>query len=236
MDSGTFQSQRDHALMQTPGKTLTPAQLRERSTIYRANVAQPEVDAFRDLRTKLLSMMDGNFVTLIAPVSAGCGSSFVARNLAAAFAFDDARTALLLDCDMRHPSQHEVMRIDMGNAHLGGYLQGQVEDITPLIHDTGVPRLGLIPAGPPRENSAEQFATPRMRLLVDSLRSHYANRYLFLDAPPVESSPDARILAEMADIVVLVTGYAMNTAETIARAVQQFPPEKFAGVVFNDMG
>lgn len=236
MEGGIMESHRDTALMRPPGKVLTPAQLRERSTIYRATVAQPEVDAFRDLRTKLLSMMDGNFVTLIAPVSAGCGSSFVARNLAAAFAFDDTRTALLLDCDLRYPSQHEVMRIDPGNAHLVNYLQGKVEDIGELIHDTGVPRFGLIPAGPPRENSAEQFATPRMRLLVDSLRSHYSNRYLFLDAPPVESSPDARILAESADIVVLVTGYAMNTAETIARAVQQFPPEKFAGVVFNDMG
>lgn len=236
MDSGIMESQRDHALMRTQERMLTPAQLRERSTIYRATVAQPEVDAFRDLRTKLLSMMDGNFVTLIAPVSAGCGSSFVARNLAAAFAFDDARTALLLDCDLRHPSQHEVLKIESGSSHLGGYLQGQVEDITTLIHETGVPRLGMIPAGPPRENSAEQLATPRMRLLVDSMRSHYSNRYLFLDAPPVESSPDARILAEMADMVVLVTGYAMNTAESIARAVQQFPPEKFAGVVFNDMG
>ena len=47
---------------------LTPAQSEDRSLIHR-EVARPEVDAFRELRTRLLAACDGNFVTLVAPVS-----------------------------------------------------------------------------------------------------------------------------------------------------------------------
>ena len=40
--------------------------------------------------------------------------------------------------------------------------------------------------------------------MVDSLRSRYPDRYLVLDSPSVLGSPDARILSEVADLVVLV--------------------------------
>ena len=66
---------------------------------------------------------DGNFVTLVAPVSHGCGGSFVARNLAAAFAFDEAKTALLIDCDLRHPAQHATLGVDPSEGGLIDYLE-----------------------------------------------------------------------------------------------------------------
>ena len=57
-----------------------------------------------------------------------------------------------------------------------------------------------------------------MRLLLDSLRSRYPDRYMFLDSPPVRGAPDARILADLADVVVLVTGYGRDTPAAIAQA------------------
>ena len=64
-------------------------------------------------------------------------------------------------------------------------------------------------------------------------RNRYPDRYLFLDSPPVRGSPDARILADLADVVVLVAGYGRDTAASIAQAAANFDPNKFAGVVFN---
>jgi protein-tyrosine kinase len=213
---------------------LTPAQLQDRAIIHRTDVARPEVDAFRELRTRLLAMADDNFVTLVAPVSAGCGGSFVARNLAAALAFDDSRSALLVDCDFRHPTQHGIMRIDTSAA--GGlidYLESADADVGDVLYDTGVPRLRLLPAGTSRETGAEYFSSFRMRLLLDSLRSRYTDRYVVLDGPPALGSPDARILADLADVVVLVAGYGRDTPAAIANAASSFDPAKFAGVVFN---
>ncbi len=48
-------------------------------------------------------------------------------------------------------------------------------------------------------------------------------------------SPDARILSELADLVVLVAGYGKATPENIEKAVASFPHEKVAGVVFNQI-
>ena len=214
-------------------KALTPAQSEERSIIHRTDVSRPEVDAFRELRTRLLAAVDGNFVTLVAPVSRKSGGSFVARNLAAAFAFNESKSALIVDCDLRHPSQHTTMRVDTTNGGLIEYLEGSGNDIADVICDTGVPRLQLLPAGQPREAGVEYFSSFRMRLLIDSLRSRYPDRYVFLDSPPVRNGADARILADLADLVVLVTSYGRDTPGAIAHAASSFDPAKFAGVVFN---
>lgn len=214
-------------------RSLTPAQSEERSIIHRTDVSRPEVDAFRELRTKLLAAVDDNFVTLVAPVSRNSGGSFVARNLAAAFAFDEAKSALIVDCDLRHPSQHTTMRIDTPNGGLIEYLEGIDSDISDVICETGVPRLRLLPAGRPREAGVEYFSSFRMRLLIDSLRTRYPDCYMFLDSPPVRNGADARILADLADLVVLVTSYGRDTPGAIAHAAASFDPAKFAGVVFN---
>lgn len=216
-----------------PVQALTPAQSEDRSLIHR-EVARPEVDAFRELRTRLLAACDGNFITLIAPVSRGSGGSFVARNLAAAFAFDEAKHALLIDCDLLHPSQQKTMRLDN---HIGGlidYLDDADSEIGDMLCETGVPRLQLLPAGRNRESGIEYFSSFRMRLLLDSLRGHYPDRYLFLDSPAVRGGPDARILADLADVVVLVAGYGRDTPAAIAQAAACFDPNKLAGVVFNE--
>jgi hypothetical protein len=42
------------------------------------------------------------------------------------------------------------------------------------------------------------------------------------------------MLCELADVVILVAGYACNTPADIAAAAGNFDPGKFAGVVFNE--
>ena len=213
---------------------LVPRQLEDRATIYSSGAARREVDAFRELRTRLLAAADGNFVTLVAPVSRGSGGSFVARNLAASMAFDETRCALLIDCDLRYPSQHDTLRLAIGAGGLTNYLDEHELGVEDVIYETGVPRMRLLPAGATREIGTEYFSSFRMRLLIDTLRSQYPHCHLVLDSPPVQGAPDARILAELADVVVLVAGYARDTPATIAQAASAFAPEKFAGVVFNE--
>lgn len=215
---------------------LTPSQMQERSIISPSAMGQPQVDAFRQVRTRLLAAAndENNIVTLVAPVSRGSGGSFVARNLAAAFAFDEAKSAVLIDCDLYRPSQHTTMRINPFKGGLVNYLEDPATFIADMLYETGIPRLRLIPAGPAPTRNTEYFSSFRMRLLVDSLRSRYPDRYLFLDSPPVRGAPDARILADIADVVVLVAGYGRDSPDEIARAAANFDPTKFAGVVFNE--
>lgn len=214
---------------------LTPAQMQDRSIISPSSMGHPVVDAFREVRTRLLAAAnDTNIVTLVAPVSRGSGGSFVARNLAAAFALDEAKSAVLVDCDLYRPTQHTTMRIDPFKGGLVNFLEDPATFIADMLYETGIPRLRLIPAGSLPTRNIEYFSSFRMRLLVDSLRSRYPDRYLVLDSPPVRGSPDARILAEIADVVVLVAGYGRDSPDDIARAAANFDPSRFAGVVFNE--
>ncbi|MEO7433130.1 MAG: polysaccharide biosynthesis protein [Dokdonella sp.] len=215
-------------------RTLPVRALEDRRLIHQDGSGREQADAFREIRTRLLSLGGvSNFVTLVAPISHGSGGSFVARNLAAAFAFDEAKTALLLDCDARHPSQHTALGVDPVNGGMIDYLEHPSLGVEKILYHTGIPRLRLMPVGRQREMSAEYFSSFRMRAVLDSLRSRYSDRYLFLDGPAVNNSPDSRILSDLVDFVVLVVGYGRDTPQAIAKAIANFDPAKLAGVVFN---
>lgn len=215
---------------------LTPRTLEERRLIHRDGSVRQQADAFREIRTRLLALGgDQNFVTMVAPISPHSGGSFVARNLAAAFAFDEAKTSLLIDCDLRHPSQHTALGVDTANGGLIDYLDHPALGIEKILYHTGIPRVRLIPTGRKREMGGEYFSSFRMRAMIDSLRSRYPDRYLFLDGPSVKDSPDARILAELADFVVLVAGSGRVTAGTIQKVVANFDSNKLAGIVLNEL-
>lgn len=218
-----------------PTSKLEELRLIHRNDVDRNDPVREQANAFRELRTRLLALGgEQNFVTLVVPISEGCGGSFVARNLAAAFAFDEAKTALLIDCDARDPAQHKALAVDVGNGGLMEYLDDPTLDISEILYPTGVPRLRLMPSGRRRETTSEVFTSFRMRTLVDSLRSHYPDRYLILDGPSVQGSPDARILSDLADFVVLVAGYGRIAKAHIDKAVGNFDPNKLAGIVFNE--
>jgi protein-tyrosine kinase len=218
----------------TEPHALVPHQLELRGLIHREASSRVQSDAFREIRTRLLSLAGShNFITLVVAVSPRSGGSFVARNLAAAFAFDEARTSLLIDCNLRYPEQHHALGVDPVAGGLVDFLEQPSSGIAPRIYHTGMPRVRLIPTGKARENASEHFSSSCMRALLDSLHDRYADRYLFLDGPAIKGSPDARILSELADFVVVVTGYGRDTPAAIQQAIASFDPRKFAGIVFN---
>ncbi|KAB7619238.1 hypothetical protein, partial [Alkalilimnicola sp. S0819] len=75
--------------------------LEERRLIDEHSSGAPVGEAFRTLRTSLLQITQGrNFSLLVSSVCVDGGASFVARNLAASFAMDPGKTALLLYCNL----------------------------------------------------------------------------------------------------------------------------------------
>ncbi|HET6432969.1 CpsD/CapB family tyrosine-protein kinase [Dyella sp.] len=221
------------ALM-TETRTLVPRQLEERRLIHPEQSARSQADVFREIRTRLLELAGlQNFITLVVAVSPRSGSSFVARNLAAAFAFDQAKTSLLIDCNLRYPEQHKVLGVDDSQGGLIDFLEQPSRGIKSVIYPTVIPHVRLIPVGTARENVGEYFSSFRMRAVIDSLRSRYDDRYIFLDGPAAKDAPDARILADLADFVVLVAGYGRDTAKSISQAAAKFDSAKLAGVIFN---
>jgi Mrp family chromosome partitioning ATPase len=220
---------RRRSLLASEQRALVPA------TGLSGMATAEQLDAFRQLRTSLQSMASAvglrDFTTLVVPVTAGSGASFVARNLAAAFTLQEGRDAVLVDCNMRNPTQHVALGVS-SEGGLFDYLEQPEWSFERLVRRTPVPGLHLIPAGRPRSVPREYFSSQRMRVLMNALREEVCD--VILDGPPTIGSPDARILSDLADFVVLVTGYGRDTHEQIAHASALFEPGKFAGVVFNE--
>ncbi|MHB8551027.1 MAG: P-loop NTPase family protein, partial [Acidiferrobacterales bacterium] len=192
------------------------------------------VDAFRDLRTKLIKKGgSGNMVLMVTSVAAGDGATFVARNLAVSFAFDESKTALLVDCNLRNPG---LMRRSGVEAQRGltDYLEATDMLVEKIIYQVGIPRLRLIPSGTRRDFPSEYFTSLKMRQLLESLKARYAERYVVLDSPSVMESADSRILAELADYVLLVIPYGKASEAQILAAARAIGAQKLVGIVFNN--
>jgi protein-tyrosine kinase len=199
-----------------------------------------QVDSFRDLRTRLMVAAGAkgltHFTVLVTGLTEDSGASFVARSLAAAFTMQE-HSALLLDCNFRNPRQHDALGAPADAEGLFDYLEKPFRSsLRRLICPTGVPGLYLIAAGRGEALATacqrEPFSSAPMKELMARLRVEPC--YIVLDGPPIRGRPDARILSELADFVLLVVGYGRSTKEDLAQAAALFDRSKLAGAVFNE--
>lgn len=220
------------ARMQEP-RRLTPDDLDERRIIYPDSRDRKTVNRFRDLRTRLLEVSGGNNFTMVVTGAApGAGTSFMALNLAASFAFDQAKTALLIDCNLHEPTLHSMLDI-LPESGLTDFLEDPDFDIARIIYPTGIPRLRLIPAGSRRESPSEFFTSFRMKQFLQAIRRRYPDRYIILDTSSIEESPDARILTELCDYSMLVVPHGRVTGAQVEDATRALHNDKFVGAVLN---
>ncbi len=208
--------------------------LAENRLIYPELGENGTVRAFREIRTKIIQKLQGrNCVLMVTSVTGGGGSSFVTRNLGVAFAFDAGKTALLMDCNFKNPSLHQLF----GPGTFPGltdYLENPQMDIADIIHPVGIERLRVVPSGGQREIPAEYFTSIKMKRLVDGIKQRYRERYILIDAPPMTESADTQILAELCDYVLLVVPYGKVSDAQIDSCVKAIGDKKLLGVVFND--
>ncbi|MDH5512639.1 MAG: CpsD/CapB family tyrosine-protein kinase [Gammaproteobacteria bacterium] len=208
--------------------------LAERCIIHPELGENSAVRPFREIRTKIIQKSKGrNCVIMVTSVTGSGGSSFVTFNLGVAFALDDSKTALLIDCNFRNSSLHELFP---GKKHLGltDYLENPEMDIADVIHPVGIKRLRIIPSGARREISAEYFTSVKMKQMIDSIKNRYRERYVIIDAPPTTESADMQILADLCDYVILIVPYGRVKDSQVEACVKSIPDSKLLGIVFNN--
>ncbi len=221
------------ALMREPAPRNS-SELAERQIIYPEMGENPTVKAFREVRTKILQATQGrNCILMITSVTGSSGTTFVALNLSSAFAFDEGKTALLLDCNLRNPRLHLLFK-DEASTGLTDYLENPAMDVRTIIHPVGIERLRVIPAGGRREIPAEYFTSARMKGLLDSVRARYPERFIILDSPPMTESADTQILADLCDYIILVVPYGTVTETQVDNCVKALDRRKLLGIVFNN--
>lgn len=210
------------------------ADLAARRIIDKDAVDSRVADAFRHLRTTIFQRAGReNFSLMVTAAGDQGGSSFVALNLAAAIAFEEGRTALVVDCNLRDPHLEQLVDADDAPG-LTDYLAGEEGDVDKILHPVGIPRLRVVPAGRQPRGAMEYFTAPKLAQLINELKQRYRERTIILDAPAITSAADARILAEICDHSLLVVPYGGVTQTQVADAAVAIGEDKLIGCVLNN--
>jgi polysaccharide biosynthesis transport protein len=186
-------------------------------------------DAFAALRSAVIFNQDSTKVRslLITSPGVGDGKTTVSVNLALSLARLGNRV-LLIDADMRHPSVHEALGIVVDSG-LASYLAGQGDWWTGIQNDV-FPNLAVLPAGMEAAEPADLLANPRMGELIAEATKAYD--YIVIDSPPLlPHLADPRILAELADGVLLTVRGGSTQRDVALRAVSQL--NRVLGIVVN---
>jgi capsular exopolysaccharide synthesis family protein len=188
-------------------------------------------ESFRRLKAMIRGMPGGDKLRTITMTSAGKGEgkSTTALNLAVAMCQDfDSRIAIV-DADLRRPRVHRLLGMTPRRG-LSDVLGGEVLPEDVLITNS-IPRLTILPGGRSSRSPAEMLASPRMRQLVEELKSRFD--FVIFDTPPVLTVADAIVLGPMTGGVILVIQAGKVRKKPIQRAVELLHNSKILGFVLN---
>lgn len=180
----------------------------------------PQLEAFRRLRTNILTAgkQEGPQVVLLTSAQRGEGKSTVSANLAVTIA-QSGRKVILVDCDMRLPTVHKVF--DLPNKRgLTSVLTEEVELEDAILYST-FPRLHILTSGPLPPNPTELLGSPQMISLVRRMQEQFD--FVLLDTPALLSVADAAVLAPIADSIIWVISRAQTRRgdiETVRRQLE----------------
>jgi capsular exopolysaccharide synthesis family protein len=189
-------------------------------------------EQFRTLRSRLYQLREMGQLSVIVIGSAlpQDGKSFVAANLAYAFALQSGRQALLIDADLRRVGGlDEFLKAPQGPG-LVDYLKGE-RRAEEIIQKGQVENLYLISSGVADANAGELVGSPAFPRLVEQLRPVFD--WIIIDTPPTIPISDAPLIADFSDGVLLVVNATSTPSKMAKRAAQQFRKESMLGVVLN---
>jgi protein-tyrosine kinase len=177
----------------------------------------PRSELIRALRTELLLRNDGrqsNVICMVSP-SPGEGRSQLCAELGIAFAQLGRRT-LLVDGDMRRPTQHDLF----STRNIRGLSDALIRGERPYVYPVeGMPLMSLLTTGALPPNPLELISSGRFERLVQDWRKSY--EFVVIDTPPITRCADALAIATIAGRVLFVvraehTRYK-DTQETLRR-------------------
>ncbi len=193
-----------------------------------------EGEMFKLLRSNILFPSKGKPPRSIMVTSAipGDGKSFVSANLAISIAQGVEDHVLLMDCDMRSSSIHNIFGYD-DVPGLSEYLS-KGEPISSLILKTIVDKLTLLPGGTQPPNPSELLSSQQMADLLVEVKTRYKDRFVILDSPPPQLTAETHALARSVDAIVLVVRSGKTPRSITKELVEKLGRDKILGVVLND--
>ena len=176
-------------------------------------------EAYKTARTNLVFSLAENEkrIVVVTSCSPSEGKSTNCMNMAITMA-ETGASVLLIDCDMRKPVAHSLLRLD-NKTGLSSVLGGIVRDVSKVIDRNVRPHLDILTSGPLPPNPAELISGSKMDQLLELVGEHYD--YVFIDTPPANVVTDAFLLNTRTAGVILVIKEGHTTHDEIRECLEK---------------
>ncbi|NYE62163.1 receptor protein-tyrosine kinase [Duganella sp. 1224] len=180
------------------------------------------VEALRGVRNQLMwrwfETGQNRRALAITGAQRGDGRSFLAANLAVVFSQQGQRT-LLIDADMRNPSQHQLFSLE-NRSGLSAILAGRGNQ-SAIQRVPGLLDLSVLTAGATPPNPLELLGRPTFGQLLEELVPQFD--VILIDTPASAENSDAQMVAVRAGAAMIVArqdGTALQELDALVGLLQ----------------
>lgn len=195
-------------------------------------------ESFKTLRTNLTYVAVEDTTCPVFSVTSdfsGAGKSLVLANLAISFS-QLGKRVLLLDGDMRCPTQYKIFKLPRERKGLSEALAGLSENpLEDCVCKAVYESVDVMTAGRIPPNPSELLSSERMKKLLAEAKKKYD--YIFIDLPPVLETTDAGVIAPLVSAYILVARAGFSNIDVVLQAVETMraTSANVVGYVLNDV-
>jgi succinoglycan biosynthesis transport protein ExoP len=153
---------------------------------------------------------------LITSSVSGEGKSVLAACLARMLAMTGSRI-LIIDADMRHPSVHKMFRLHRSPG-LAELITGE-SDATEVLQVDSASSAYVLGAGNPVASPSDILQSPDLPQVLRALCADFDT--VIIDSPPVLAVDDASIVAQQADMTIMVVRWGWTKEISVTTALQK---------------
>ena len=217
--------------LQIPVLAVIPKDI---TILMKTGLEVADAEAYRILRANIefnKPNREANTFTLISG-GPGEGKSTTLNNLAYTCA-KGGYNVLVVDADLRRPSQHHFFDAD-NTVGLTDYLTGK-SDIEEITRTTKIDNLSFIPSGQIIGGDVGVLNSQRMTDLMQKVKQQYD--LVFFDSPPILGVSDGAVLTSQVDMTIMVVQHRRFPRAMLLRVKQAVAQVggHLIGVVLNNV-
>lgn len=218
-------------LLKVPVLAVIPKNI---SLLIKGRDDNPDSEAYRIMRTNIEFNRKSPSASSITMVSGGPGEgkSTTLNNLAYTFA-KGGYTTLLVDADLRRPSQHRIFGVE-NTIGLSDYLTKNIE-LEDVVQETKLNNLYFMPSGLLPSDAVGILNSQRMLDMIQDAKNRFD--VVFFDSPPILGVSDASVLSSEVDLTIIVVQHRRFPKSMIQRVKMAIDNVggKTLGVVLNNV-
>lgn len=157
------------------------------------------------------------------------GKSLISGNLACALGHATGERVLLIEGDVRLPTQLPMFGLQKLPGLYESFQEG--DNLLGNIYRIESADIWILPAGNVSGNPLELLQSEKLPVLMEKLTSYFD--WIVIDSPPVLPLADTSIWMRLADGVILVTRQGVTEKRQLQKGLEALDPQKLLGALLN---